>query len=309
MRLVALFGGAPAVGNPPKVTAGRLALLVVGVALFAAVTSTTATTYFNSSEAGCDGSDPDVLMCDDFEDGVWYVGGCNAGGPGNPANDGWGGTVYADPITPPGAAVCGGVGAAGTNCTATHGVTSGSGNGRNMADHALSQGVSEIYVRFYTRPSSGYRFGDEKVLAFNQSAGACSAGIWFGNLALGRTGWMTWRVGTTGQHLRQNHGKALAMVGGRWYYVEIHIVLNTAGQNNGTLRLWINDCGTTGVCTGSPILRMSYTDVRFRHSSNSELIRNLWWENWAHPGVVGERYIDQIKVSKVGPIGFMVGGQ
>src|SRR5262245_49175420 len=28
--------------------------------------------YFNSSEAGCDGSDPNVLMCDDFEDGTWF---------------------------------------------------------------------------------------------------------------------------------------------------------------------------------------------------------------------------------------------
>ena len=59
--------------------------------------------YFNSTEPGCDGSDPNVLTCDDFEDGDWYVtDGDTAGGLANPDNDGWGGTIYANPITPSG---------------------------------------------------------------------------------------------------------------------------------------------------------------------------------------------------------------
>ena len=34
----------------------------------------------------CDGSDPTVVMCDDFEDGNWFQTNENAN---DPANDGW----------------------------------------------------------------------------------------------------------------------------------------------------------------------------------------------------------------------------
>src|SRR5438309_2475302 len=81
--------------------------------------------YFNSSEPGCNGSDPNVLMCEDFEHdangntpGTWYTKDCdqaNASG-GLLQTKGWCGTIFANPITPPGAATCGGAGAMGTNC-------------------------------------------------------------------------------------------------------------------------------------------------------------------------------------------------
>jgi hypothetical protein len=36
-----------------------------------------------------------------------------------------------------------------------------------------------------------------------------------------------------------------------------------------------------------------------------DLFGNLWFENWANPPSTGERHIDNIKVSRVGPIGFV----
>jgi hypothetical protein len=50
---------------------------------------------------------------------------------------------------------------------------------------------------------------------------------------------------------------------------------------------------------------MRRTDVNNNRSSASELIRVLWFEAWSNPVSRGERYWDQIKVARVGPIGFM----
>jgi hypothetical protein len=50
---------------------------------------------------------------------------------------------------------------------------------------------------------------------------------------------------------------------------------------------------------------MRRTNVNNGRTSSSELIRVLWFEAWSNPESQGERYLDQIKVAKVGPIGFM----
>jgi len=86
-----------------------------------------ADTYYNSSEPGCDGSDPTVLFCDDIEDGGWIetceAGNascctndpvCQANGAGfaNPNNDGWKGNGFTSWPDPQGTswARCGGLG-------------------------------------------------------------------------------------------------------------------------------------------------------------------------------------------------------
>ena len=61
--------------------------------------------YFNSAEPGCDGSDPTVVFCDDFEDGDWAFtdhDGMRGGAKVTPnaetylPNDGW----WMDPYYP-----------------------------------------------------------------------------------------------------------------------------------------------------------------------------------------------------------------
>ena len=90
---------------PTVIIIGLLATLML------LVTSSTAVAdmYFNSAERGCDGSDPSVLMCDDFESGAWYSVNCdvaNASG-GLLQTHGWCGSIYSNPIPPLGAATCG----------------------------------------------------------------------------------------------------------------------------------------------------------------------------------------------------------
>src|SRR6185436_19077394 len=65
-------------------------LLIAALAAIQAVTGVTpsgaAGPYFNSSERGCDGSDPNVLWCDDFERGSWAV---TCADPSDSRNAGW----------------------------------------------------------------------------------------------------------------------------------------------------------------------------------------------------------------------------
>jgi hypothetical protein len=318
-----------------RVTPGR-ALLVAAFAaigLLAAAPVDAANPYLNSSEPGCNGSDPNVLLCDDFEttaDGaIWYSNGtsqspisCDAASSLSGGllahNKGWCGKG-GSPVSPPGGGVCGGVGAGGTNCTASHGPQSGGTGGENHADHTLlnEQGVSTIYVRWYQWFSPGFQAGWEKMLTFNQP-GLNTAGIFFGHLkirgAQSGTRPTTWDIDyEISNNVEDGHRayniSPLSYTGGSWYFFEVRITLESTGgtAKNGTLEIWSNNCGSNGLgCTGMPTLRAQHTNVHFRTAgTGAEQIGDLWWENWGNLGSVGESRIDQIKVSKVGPIGFM----
>lgn len=286
------------------------------LALGGGMTRADAAMYLNSSEAMCNGSDGTVLMCDDFEDGVWYNTNCDtSGGVTNPDNDGWCGTIYAD-ITPPGAAVCGSKGANSTNCAASGGPHSGGQGGHNMADHDFNnqQKVDEVYVRWYYKADPGYLWGAQKSLTFNdQYAGV--GGIKWGNFsfncAIGSpssTANLTMGFPVPEDVCQsQNQGNNITIQSGRWYLFEIHMRLNSpVNQPDGLFELWVDDCGTDGRgCTGAQTLRMRRTDVRYPRASTAEKIGSLWWENWANPGSTGTEYYDQIVVRTrpIGPMG------
>jgi len=266
---------------------------------------------FPSAERGCDGSDPSVVMCDDFEDGAWYRTNCDNGGVTDPANDGWCGNVF-NPIDPPAAAVCGSAGAVGTQCAATSGFKSGQIGGQNMADHSFKNWdeYTEIYARYYYKAAPGYVWGWEKAMTWNQ----CCAGI--GGIKWGNLHFPCNAAASCAPSFQlvapelvmqgQNQGNTLEFQPGRWYFIEIHVRLSTpVAQPDGVLEMWLDDCGTDGLqCTGTPTLRLRRTDVRYDRNSSLERIGSLWWENWANPPSVGTEYYDQIKVATVGPIGF-----
>jgi hypothetical protein len=280
--------------------------------------------YFNSAEAGC-GTDPNVLLCDDFEDGDWYSMHCDlAGNAGrtDPAAraDGWCGSIYALPITPSGAADCTGVIGAIGRCAATSGsLGGGAAGGRNMAEHALAndQEVQEVYIRWYYRPSVGFSWSSQKVLRINR---CCNTGgiYWAGfgyNIGRGSASTSPPSIGVTNNRLDIDPAPPNTSIwnlnvsdyrptGGRWSYYELHFKLNTPGQANGVLEFWANDCGPNAAgCAGTPTLRARHTNVDWGKTSSNGGIGSLWWENWANPTAVGTEWYDQIKVSKA-PIGF-----
>jgi hypothetical protein len=313
-----------------------LSLLVVAATTLIAGTQAEAGYYLNSAEPMCNGSDSTVLMCDDFEDGSWYTtNGDISGGKNNTANDGWSGTIYADPITPAGAAVCGNQGAVGSNCSATSGYLDGSEGGQNFGDHDLGPNLSsynEIFWRYYIRTSNDTVWSGEKMLTFNKCC-AGVGGIYFGSTGAGvsgaganntaefnvcpvydcfdsQKGFGGWRT--------QNQGSKLGVAANNhWYYVEIHVKLNSPGQANGIYEVWIDDCGIGLGCTGPGTLRTRYTDVQWVGPGDNSLIGSLWLENWGNnrpgassvkAGTIGTHYYDQIVVAtrRIGPMGVKV---
>lgn len=273
--------------------------------------------FYNSAEQVCAATNPAILFCDDFEDGDWYIKNSDdaAASGGLLQTDGWRGSIFAS-ISPAGAAVCGSRGAEGTNCAATSGPLSGSAAGRNMAKHGFAGGpVTEMWARWYYRADDGYQWGAEKSMNFTKSAGDIT---WFNlqfNCGTGS------RRTTATPHIQIIHGpshacyspnvSSITLEDDRWYYFEVHVKLNSSGTvADGLIEMYINDCGTSGQCSGSPTLRTRLEGVAFdRNQSGCEdspcRIEILWLENWANPGSIGSSYYDQIVASKAGPIGFM----
>jgi hypothetical protein len=64
----------------------------------------------------------------------------------------------------------------------------------------------------------------------------------------------------------QNQGQDITLQPGKWYLFEAYIKLNTAGSNNGTVKLWIDDAS---VPITTQTLRMHYTDMRFLRSGDA----------------------------------------
>src|SRR5688572_25432315 len=94
--------------------------MLITFLLFLSVYQVFAHDYLNcaSTEPTINGNS-NTLMCDDFEDGTWYVTNADtSGGKTNPPNDGWAGNVFA-PTDAQGYGRCGSLGSVGTNCTAT----------------------------------------------------------------------------------------------------------------------------------------------------------------------------------------------
>lgn len=276
--------------------------------------------FFNSSEAGC-GSDPAIILCDDFEDGDWYTINTDRarleGEAGYLKQDGWHGTIYGEPITPAGAATCGNRGAAGTTCAATYGLLDGRSNQRNMADHAFAGGPQEeIWARWYYKTEPGYFWGAEKHTNFTKAAGDIAFfNIQF-NCGAGRgqpraVPFIQIIHGPASGCTAPNMSPGFALDSGRWYYFEVHARLSSPnGAANGLIELWVNDCGATGVCRGAPTLRTRLQGITFDRSqprcqTTPCRIEVLWFENWANPVSQGTAWLDQIKVSKGGMVGFV----
>lgn len=170
-----------------------------------------------------------------------------------------------------------------------------------MADHSLSSPAKDVYIRFYTRTLPGYLYGQEKVLSVNKDPAGVGGIYWgklFFNCGAGGTA-STGRLQWSAVLPEDRCFDIITMTPGRWYFVEIHMNVQSS-----VFQAWADDCGVDGTsCTGTPTLRVNLSNIQYPSTTNS--VASLWFENWANPGSVGTRLIDQIKVSRSGPIGFM----
>jgi hypothetical protein len=280
--------------------------------------------YYNSSEPGCDGSDPNTLLCDDFESGFWYTADADHGG-GTAAQKGWYGTIYANPITPPGAAVCGSAGFL-SSCVATSGYHTGSIGGVNMAKHGLAGGaqVQEAWFRIYFQPQADYNGGHEKMFEFLANAGNSSTILvgtynYFGsgqlraiNFLHQSPAYINNNPHPTSGWLEPNIAPQLTLIDGHWYYYEFHVKLNTPGQYDGVFEAWLDDLGPNGTSgPATPTKRWDWSPANGNHglmwldSGETYTIGGIWLENWANAPSVGTEYYDNVRIAKAGPIGFV----
>ncbi len=253
---------------------------------------------------GCQATD---LLCDDFEDGTWYVKNCdqaNASG-GLAQEDGWCGDIYNDALRLAGTARCGNVGFK-SNCAATTGNLQGGTTG-NQADHSLARAVTEMRGRVYIRPMPGYQFGAEKMFTFNKGM-AGVGGIWAGDLSwncassTSSTGKIT--MGTPRPD-RCAPVTSITISAGNWYFYEWHYKINDPGQANGVFELWVDNCGPTGAsCPTVPTKRLDLRDIAINRTADDKF-RSIWFQAWSNPQSRGERLIDNIRVTEGNiPIGF-----
>lgn len=300
--------------------------------------------YSAPTESGGDGSDPAVLTAEDFgpcgsatglhashprvTGGSWYhvhadlaeyvdVGASNF-------TCGHGGSIFAEPITPAGAVrQLSAIGETANFNTSgwvgTGGVTTANAEGgRNYAWRNWSRAVNEVYIRYYTKPRTGYLFGNEKVISINRLGD--NGGIWWGNHGFnlnaefaetsGVPMFATSYEGALSVVRFQNLGVNLSVVAGNWYFFEWRFKQNTTGQANGIVEMWSENLGPNGDHPGgSPTKRMSHTNVNYGFGTpeyGSAGIGNWLPENWGNPSSGGERLWADMVAKDSGPIGFKV---
>jgi hypothetical protein len=283
--------------------------MLVAAVFLLSVDRVFAAQYLNCpSEPVFNSGDSTILMCDDFEDGTWYVNNSGQGGRKDPLNDGWDGEFFA-PLDPQGYGRCGSLGAVGTNCTSTSGFRSGA---RAEGIHFFAPNetrYNEIYHRFYTKFLPGYKFGMEK-LVFYQHDENTDGQVGLLQTPFGNNYFSFFSM-VANVYYDQNQGNLLRFTPGNWYYIEARVKLDTPkGSGTGVVQVWADDCGTSGLgCTGPGTLRLSYSGLNIR-PSDSQGLGVIWQENWSPSSGMtasGEVYNDQVivRTQRIGPMGVM----
>ncbi len=281
--------------------------------------------YFTSTEPGGDGSDPGVAFATNFMrpdgSGKWYdydFDTANANGGFTNASvisatQGWGGTIYANPVTPAGAVA--NVACRSATWSATSGYLDGGIGGRNMADHDFYGQLEyeEVWFRVFFKWSSDYVGSHEKM--FDLTRGGLGANQllalsfnYFGSNQIKFIPYLHQDDGLPGSPvggawMGANLTADITCSVGRWYAYEMHVKLNTPGVYDGVFEFWMDDMGTDGY--GGPAVNLTkrgaYTNVLYRNNTTEAGVKisGVWIENWANNGTsgsVGTEYYNWVMV-------------
>jgi hypothetical protein len=222
--------------------------------LAAAVLATLLSSFSWAAEPICPGGsspDPNVVFCDDFNDGSWLSSPTWAASNNHDGSEG---------------VKCGGFGYS-DDCAAYTGdqmfFDGNYGYDDHYAEYALPREFNEGYVRLYVQFSDNFSWGNvsDKGIYLFGSGRNWNMKIEYNQWGNGMAGFASYA--TPGERRGQNQGNDLQWEPGKWYLVEIYVKVNDPGAANGIVKVWIDDASSP---VGGQTLRLSYGDLTLREA-------------------------------------------
>lgn len=238
--------------------------------------------------------DPNIIWCDDFEDGDW--------------TDTWDVNNY----QPQNGVECGNRGYK-DNCCLCSGLFGGpdanGGYSARTGSYWFWGNHSEIYFRWYTRVSDPFIWGnDESNMTFHDGpSGMVNLNKWGTLKPMIQVAANDTAYGHSGANLYQNQGNDITLIAGHWYLFEWHMKINTVGVEDGIEELWVDDVTLNpSITKATQTLRVRYTNVNLLYPGReTERINDIWVTAYHSQNNPGNNivYWDNIVVSKsrIGP--------
>jgi hypothetical protein len=166
-----------------------------------------------------------------------------------------------------------------------------------FADHQTVGGsrIEEVWVRLYSKFDTGTTWPgyDQKILVLNLTdAGGARrwqviVNVTAGTYLVQHTDIDNWRF----YNLDQNVGTPSPVRMGQWDKLKLQVRLNTPGQANGQVRLWVNDQ-----------LKTQRTDVNIRAGTSLGINKMIVgsYSNPPHNGT-GVQWIDEVRLAATDP--------
>jgi hypothetical protein len=158
--------------------------------------------------------------------------------------------------------------------------------------------VEEAYLQLYSKFDPGYTWpsNSHKIALFNltDSSGQRQYQVFIyvnrnGQYDITRSKISTWQF----WGLSQNQGTPVQARFGQWDKLKLRVRLNSAGQSDGIVQLWIND-----------VLKASYTNVNIRENSGLGINKMIMGSYVLDTTVNnGAQYWDQVTVTATDPGG------
>jgi hypothetical protein len=228
----------------------------------------TATSSFYSGqdahavEPACPGGtnpDPNIIWCDDFNDGSWVDTWA--------VNAGWF-PEFREAVR------CDGNNFGYRDlCAAYSGILHYDlirGYDNHLGDHVLPGEYGELYLRMYIFFSNPYVWGDVAdkgiYLAHNREF-IPRIRMEYSREGTGKPTVASYGFVLPDEIRVQNQGNDITFEPGKWYIIELYVKLNTPGVSDGIARLWVDEATDT---LQAQTLRLEYTDLLIRNTGQTQ---------------------------------------